>query len=118
MLSQAVRISAAGRRARIFEGRTETLDPFNAPIAQRSALSAYLDRKPPRSPAAIEINPSTDGPAILRRVLGEDDHRRAIERDRKRRWRARRSPDQVDRDRALDREAARRRRAGRRSASA
>jgi hypothetical protein len=115
MLSQAVRIRAALHRARAFQ-RADSVNPFDSPPPWRAALSQYRERAPSRSPAAIEINPSTDGPAILRRVLGEDVQRRALETEWKRRWRAHRSPEQVSRDRARDREAARRRRAGRQSA--
>jgi hypothetical protein len=103
-------ILAATRRARVFE-RTERLDPFSAPIAQRSALHEYCQRQPRPPPGkVIAVHPSTDASAVLRRVLGEDDHRRLVERERKRKWRARRSPDQVAGYRARDREAARRRR--------
>ena len=52
------------------------------------------------------MHPSTDGPVILRRVLGEDDRRRAGERDSKRKWRTAKSPDQIARYRARGRRRA------------
>ena len=103
-------IIAATRRARLFE-RAELLDPFSAPPVWQSALSAYQERRPRPPPGTvIAMHPSTDASEILRRFLAEDDHRRLVEADRKRRWRARRSADQVASYRARDREAARRRR--------
>jgi hypothetical protein len=107
-------IIAATRRARTFQ-RTELLDPFGSPPAWQSALSQYQERRPPPG-TVIAVHPSTDSAAILQRVLNEDDHRRAVEAARKRRWRARRSPEQVGRDRARDRDWRRVQRAGRRSA--
>jgi hypothetical protein len=110
--------STAIQQARAFRGRADTFDiSLGSPAAQRSALREYQARKPlPRPGTVIAVHPSTDSPAVLRRVLGENDRRRTVERERKRRWRAARSPEQVGRDRARDRDWRRVRRAGRRSA--
>jgi hypothetical protein len=109
-------ILAAARRARVFQ-RTELLDPFSSPPDWQSALREYQERRPRPPPSTvIAVHPSTDASEILRRFLAEDDHRRLVERDRKRRWRAARSSEQVGRDRARDRQWRRIKRAGRRSA--
>ena len=116
MLSQAVRIHAALHRARAFH-RAE-IDPFRSPPDWQSALRKYQERRPPPTPGTvIAVHPSTDGPAVLKRVLSEGDQQRAIEAERKRKWRAARSPEQVSRDRARDRDWRRLRRAGRRAAA-
>jgi hypothetical protein len=89
----------------------DTINPFDAPPGWQSALHEYRQRTPPPPPGTvIAIHDSTDGPAILKRVLGEDDRRRTVERERKRRWRAARSPGQIASCQARDRKAARRRR--------
>jgi hypothetical protein len=104
-------IIAAARRARVLQS-AETINPFDSPPAWRSALREHQERKPRPPPGTtIAIHAGTDASAILKRILGEDDRRRAVGADRKRRWRAARSADQVGRDRVRDREAARRRRA-------
>jgi hypothetical protein len=114
MLSQVVRIRAAAYRARAFE-TAGTINPFDAPTAQRSALHEYRQRTPRPPPGTtVAIHATTDGPAILQRVLGEDDRRRLVERVRKQKWRARRSPDQIANYRERDREWRRDKRAGRR----
>jgi hypothetical protein len=109
--------SIAIQQARAFRGRADTFDiSLGSPPAWQSALRTYLDRKPrPRPGTTVAICDSTDSSAVLRRFFDDAGRQRTVERDRKRKWRARRSPDQIDRYRARDREAARRRRAGRRS---
>jgi hypothetical protein len=115
-VNNAIRIRAATRRARAFQA-AERINPFGSPPDWQSALHEYRQRTPRPPPGTvIAIHTSTDGPAVLRRILGEDDRWRAIEADRKRRWRAARSPEQVDRDRTRDRDWRRIKRAGRRSA--
>jgi hypothetical protein len=110
-------IIAALHRARVFE-RAEPINPFNAPPDWQSALSTYRDCQPTRPLGqTIAVHPSTDASAILQRVLAEGDHKRLVERVRKQKWRARRSPEQVGRDRTRDREWRRIKRAGRRSAA-
>jgi hypothetical protein len=109
-------IIAAERRSRAFQ-RAE-IDPFSAPAPWRSALHEYRQRTPRPPPGTvIAVHPSTDASAILRRVLAEGDHRRAVETARKRQWRAARTPEQVGRDRARDKDWRRLRRAGRRAAA-
>jgi hypothetical protein len=112
-------IIAATRRARIFQA-AETINPFDAPSVGRSALHEFRQRRPrPRPGTTVAIHDSTNGTAVLQRVFSEpdmDDQRRAVERDRKRRWRAARSLEQVGRDRTRDRDWRRIKRAGRRSA--
>jgi hypothetical protein len=110
-LSAVSSTNAAIHRARAFRSKADAFDISLGSPPHGKALRAYQDRKPPRAPGAtIAICANTDGPTVLRRVLGEDDHRRAIERERKRQWRAARSPDQIASYRARGREAARSRR--------
>jgi hypothetical protein len=106
MQQQSVRVRAselaAQRRAKAIRDATNGAaggplgDP---PELERSGLFEYLTREPPRPRGRIPVHPSTDGAAILRRVLGEPVNgtpeaagRKAdpasYERDRKRRWRA------------------------------
>jgi hypothetical protein len=104
--------STAIQQARAFRGRVDTFDiSLGSPPDWRSALREYQDRKPRPPPGTtVAVHESTDASAILRRILGDDDRRRALEAARKRRWRAARSPEAVASYRARDREAARRRR--------
>jgi hypothetical protein len=114
-VNNAIRIRAAVHRARIFQ-TAGAINPFDSPPHWQSALHAYQERRPRPPPGTvIAVHPATNGPAVLQRILGEGDRQRADEAARKRRWRAARSPEQVDGYRARDREAARRKRAGRRS---
>ena len=82
------------RRTQPVSDPTELFDPFSSP--------------PPGT--VIAVHPTTNAAAILKRILDDADQRRAVERVRKRRWRAARSPEQIANYRARDREAARRRR--------
>jgi hypothetical protein len=110
MLSQAVRIGAAARRARALQ-TAGAINPFDSPPHWQSALHEYRQRTPRPPPGkVIAVHPATDSAAILRRILGEGDRQRAIEAERKRKWRSRRSPEAVASYRDRDREAACRRR--------
>jgi hypothetical protein len=59
------------RRARAFENVVAEHDWVAVPPAARSALEEWRKRAPPQPMGFIPVNPHTDGPAILRRVLAE-----------------------------------------------
>jgi chemotaxis response regulator CheB len=65
--------SVATHRARVFREKAGTFDlSFGSPPAWQSALREHRERQPRRPHSkAIAIHESTDGPAILRRVLSE-----------------------------------------------